>query len=486
MPKKKIKKRVLFAAFEAVPFSKTGGLGDVAGVLPGVLNKKDLDVRVILPKLSLIPKKYVDQMEYVASLTVPLGWRRQYCGIEMLRHGGVTYYFLDNEYYFKRPAAYGYGDDSERIAFFSKAILECLQYLPDFFPDLIHCNDWHTALVPVFLHEHYGSLPQYRSIKVLFTIHNLKFQGVFPRWDCGDVLGLSGTPAEGQLEFGNAINFMKGGICYADWLSTVSPSYAEEICTGYYGENLDGLFRSRKNRLSGILNGIDTREYNPATDPLVKHHFSLDDMQGKAAAKAQLQEAIGLPVRPDVPLITMISRLTEQKGMDLLVFILDEFLQEDVQVAVLGVGDERYEHDMRHFSATYPEKCAALLQFNTDLSHQLYAGADFLLMPSQFEPCGLSQMIAMRYGTLPIVRETGGLKDSVTPYNQYTGEGTGYSFANYNAHELLFTMKNAVQIYREQPEVHQQLRKQAMQADFSWAQSAEQYRALYQKLLSKG
>ncbi|MBE6954565.1 MAG: glycogen synthase GlgA [Ruminococcaceae bacterium] len=485
MPKKK-KTSVLFAAFEAVPFIKTGGLGDVAGALPGMLNSKDMDVRVILPKLSSIPRQYTDKMEYVASLTVPLGWRRQYCGIETLKHDGVTYYFLDNEYYFKRDGAYGFGDDSERIAFFSKAILECLQYLPDFFPELIHCNDWHTALVPVFLHEHYGHLAHYRDIKVLYTIHNLKFQGIFPRWDCGDVLGLTNTPAETQLLWGDAINFMKGAVCYSDWLSTVSPTYADEICTSYYGEGLDSIFRSRRSRLSGILNGIDIKEYDPEHDKLLKTPFNVDDLTGKAEEKARIQKELGLPVREDVPMITMISRLTEQKGMDLLVFILDELLQEDVQVVVLGIGDAKYEHDMRHFGSQYPEKCAPVLKFDTDLSHRLYAAADLLLMPSLFEPCGLSQMIAMRYGTLPVVRETGGLKDSVTPYNQYTGEGTGFSFSNYNAHELLFTLQSAVKLYAENPEAFHQLRRNAMTADFSWVASAKQYRELYLNLLGKG
>lgn len=484
MQKKKMK--VLFAAFEAVPFIKTGGLGDVAGALPSILNSEDLDVRVILPKLSCIPSQYTEKMEYLASLTVPLSWRRQYCGIETLVYHDVTYYFLDNEYYFRRENAYGYDDDCERTAFFSKAILECLQYLPDFFPNLIHCNDWHTALVPVFLHEHYGHISYYQNIKVLFTIHNLKFQGIFPRWACGDILGLTNTPAESQLLWGDAVNFLKGGICYADWLSTVSPTYAEEICTGYYGENLDSIFRSRKSRLTGILNGIDTIEYDPAHDNLLKTPFQASDLSGKASEKARLQEALGLPVRSDVPMIAMISRLTEQKGMDLLVFILDELLQEDIQIIVLGVGDARYEHDMRHFSATYPEKCAAVLKFDTDLSHWLYAASDLLLMPSLFEPCGLSQMIAMRYGTLPVVRETGGLKDSVIPYNQYTGEGTGFSFRNYNAHELLFTLQSAINLFYQKPESFMHLRLQAMAADFSWSTSAHAYRTLYLKLLGKG
>ena len=484
MPKRK--KRILFAAFEAVPFIKTGGLGDVAGVLPGVLNGKDFDVRVVLPKLSSIPKQYTDKMQYVASLTVPLSWRKQYCGIEVLKHNGVTYYFLDNEYYFRRERAYGYGDDCERIAFFSKAILECLQFLPDFVPDLIHCNDWHTALVPVFLHEHYGHLAQYRGIKTIFTIHNLKFQGLFTRAYLWDVLGLGGTPAEPQITQGDAINLMRGAVCYADWLTTVSPTYAQEICTGYYGEQLDGLFRSRHERLSGILNGIDYKEYNPETDSMIPARYSVEDMSGKAACKAALQEELGLEVNPEIPLICMISRLTEQKGMDLLVFILDEFLHSNAQVAVLGTGDDRYEHDMRHFAATFPGKCAAMLRFDSALSHRFYAGADLLLMPSQFEPCGLSQMIAMRYGTLPIVRETGGLKDTVIPYNQYTGEGTGFSFANYNAHELLFTMQTACKLFSENPEAFAQLQKQAMEADFSWAVSAEQYKELYLNLLAKG
>lgn len=486
MTKKQIKTpEILYAVFEAVPFIKTGGLGDVGGSLPPAVCQAGASMRVILPKLSSIPQEYQDRMQEVARFTVPLSWRNQYCGLEMLKENGVVFYFIDNEYYFKRPLAYGYDDDAERIAFFSKAILESLQYMPDFSPDIIHCNDWHTALVPVFLREQYMAMPQYQKIRTVFSVHNLKFQGIFPGYVLGDVLGLSQSKAaRDQLAYGDAVNYLKGALCYSDRLTTVSPSYAEEICTEYFGEHMDGIFRQRKSILSGILNGIDLKKNTPKKDPYIVQNYGLTDLKkGKAANKAALQKELGLSQDPDVPLLVIISRLTEQKGLDLVLGILDELLQEPVQLAVLGVGENKYEQAFRHYEKKMPGKVCAYLSFDLPLSSRFYAAADLLLMPSKFEPCGLSQMIAMHYGTIPVVRETGGLKDSVIAYNQYEDSGDGFSFANYNAHELLFTIKHALDFYHNHKTAWNALMKRAMKKDFSWKASAQQYVSLYRELV---
>ena len=481
---KKKKCKVLFAAFEAAPFSKTGGLGDVAGALPPALGRSGCDVRVIVPKLSVIPKKYRDQMEPVATFTVSLSWRQLYCGIEKLEFNGVTYYFVDNEFYFYRDKVYGCGDDAERVAYFSMAILESMKYVEDLDCDVLHCNDWHTAMVPVFLHELYWGDPRYEKVKTIFSIHNLKFQGIFDRGIIGDVLGLHEKPAAvSQLAYGGAVNMMKGALLYSDILSTVSPTYAEEIKTDYFGENLDYIFNRRCESLYGILNGIEVEEYDPAGDEMLPYRFTKDDLSGKAKNKAALQEKIGLEINPDKPLVVMISRLTEQKGLDLLLRILDELLGQEVQVAVLGTGDSFYEAALRSFEEWHKGKMCSYLAFDPALSHLFYAGADMLVMPSRFEPCGLSQMIAMRYGTLPVVRETGGLKDSVIPYNKYTGEGTGFSFANFNAHELLFVLKDAIALYHNDKQAWQSLMHQAMTTDVSWDRHALEYMELYHKLI---
>lgn len=485
MVKSKNAPRVLFASFEAEPFGKTGGLGEVAGSLPQALKRAGAAVRVILPKLPTMPERLAARLTHVADFQLPLGWRRQYCGVERLDYKYQTYYFIDNEYYFKRDAFYGYADDAERIAFFAKAVLEALQYIPDFQPQLIHCNDWHTALVPVLLREQYMQAAGYAAIKTLFSVHNLKFQGKYDPNFLGDVLGLADKKAaRDQLIRDGALNYLLGGICYADRLLTVSPTYAGEICTPAFGEGLDDVFRRRGNVLAGVLNGIDVRTYDPERDKLIPAYFSAAKMAGKAGCKAAAQREFNLPERADLPLMVLVSRLTEQKGLDLLLHILGELLEQPVQVAVLGVGDQKYENAFRWFNDKYAN-FACRLQFDDRLAHLLYAGGDMLLMPSKFEPCGLAQMIAMRYGTLPIVRETGGLKDSVTPYNQYTGEGTGFSFANYNAHELLFTAKMALGVYYERPKVWRGLQKQAMARDFSWNRSAEQYVEIYKKLLNE-
>ncbi len=477
------KPKVLFATFEAVPFVKTGGLGDVGGSLPGALRRAGAEVRVVLPKFATIPEQYREQMVHVTDFYMYLGWRSQYCGIEMLEHDGVTWYFVDNEYYFGRSYPYGFFDDGERIAFFAKAVCECIQYL-DFQPDVLHCNDWHTALSPVFLREMYRGLECYEHIKTVFTVHNLKFQGMFDGLMLGDVLGLADIPAaRNQVMQGDAVNFMRGALNYSDRLTTVSPTYAEEICTDFYGEGLNDVFNRRRSILSGILNGIDIKQYNPRTDPNLYVKFGPTTLEKKAVNKTRLQADLGLKVDKDIPMIGLVSRLTDQKGLDLVNCILHELMSEEVQLVVLGVGQKEYEGAFQYFAGRYPEKVSANICFDEPMSRKIYGCADMMLVPSLFEPCGLSQMIAMRYGTLPIVRETGGLKDSVTPYNEYTGEGNGFSFTNYNAHELLYTIQRAVRLYREDREAWNGLVHNAFAADFSWKNSAKQYVDICNRIL---
>lgn len=481
------KTQILFAVFEAVPFIKTGGLGDVGGSLPPAVCKAGADIRVILPKLESIPPEYKSRMKRIAEFSVPLSWRQMYCGIEVLKEKGVTWYFVDNEYYFKRPLPYGYEDDAERIAFFSKAVLESLQHIPDFTPDIIHCNDWHTALTPVFLREHYMQLPLYQKIGTVFSVHNLKYQGIFPASVLGDVLGLADSkPASDQLAYGDAVNYMQGALYYSDRLTTVSPTYAEEICTPYFGEHMDGIFQQRRSILSGILNGIDTYSNSPGRDSFLFQKYNRSTFrEGKAANKQALQKKLGLAEEPNTPLLVMITRLTEQKGLDLVLGILDELLCENIQLAVLGVGESKYENAFRHYQHRMPNKVNACITFDPALSSEFYGAADMLLMPSKFEPCGLSQMIAMRYGTIPVVRETGGLKDSVIAYNQYEDAGDGFSFANYNAHELLFTIKHALDIYFNHRGSWEGIIQRAMKKDFSWKASAQEYVRLYEGLIAQ-
>ncbi len=480
----KTKVNVIFTAFEAAPFIKTGGLGDVGGALPPALNKSGCNVKVILPKLSIIPEKYKKKMEPVQTFTVPLSWRNQYCGVEKLTYHGVTFYFLDNKYYFERDKVYGHLDDCERVAFFSKAVLESILKVEELQCDILHCNDWHTALVPVFLREFYMGSEKMAKIKTVFSVHNLKFQGIFSKEMLGDVLGLDSKAAASQLCQGRgAINLMKGALLYSDVLSTVSPTYAEEIKSSYFGEKMEGIFNKRSDRLFGILNGIDTAEYNPQKDKKIPATFDKDNLSGKAICKVELQRKIGLEVKENTPLIILITRLTEQKGLDLILRILDELLQEDIQIAVLGTGDEKYENALREAENRYKGKMCAYLAFDSALSHLFYAGADLFMMPSRFEPCGLSQMIAMRYGTLPVVRETGGLKDSVIPYNKYTGEGTGFSFSDFNAHQFLFVLKDAIGVYLNDKEAWNKLVIQAMETDVSWKIHAKEYADIYKKLM---
>lgn len=480
----KAKTKVLFAAFEAEPFVKTGGLGDVCGSLPGALNKAGANARVILPKHQAIPERFKKKMTHVADFRIRLAWRDKYCGLESLTYHGVKFYFIDNEDYFKRDRLYGYNDDGERVAFFSKAVLECLPYIPDFMPQIIHCHDWHSALIPVYLRELFREREGYGDIKTVFTIHNLKFQGVFPMYDLGDVVGLEGYPAAAdQLRQFDTINYMRGALNYSDRLTTVSPSYAGEITTDFYGERTQDILLRRHSVLSGILNGIDNTKHDPATDKDIYELFDAASLCGKSANKKQLQAELGLMDDPGTPLVVIISRLTEQKGLDLVVRVLDELLNIPVQLAVLGVGDKKYEDAFRHSASKYPGRMAAHLIFDEGLSKKFYAGADMILIPSLFEPCGLTQMIAMRYGTLPIVRETGGLQDSVRPYNQFTGEGNGFSFNNFNAHELLDTVQAAAGLYRDDRPAWEKLIQTAMAEDFSWNASAAKYMDLYNDLL---
>ena len=478
----KEKLNVLFASFEASPFIKTGGLGDVAAALPGALEAPDLDVRVVLPKLSQIGDEFQREMRFLCSFYVTLGWRNQYCGLFELQRGGVTWYFLDNEYYFNRPAAYGFFDDGERMAFFAKAVCECCRYLPDFFPDVLHCNDWHTAMAPVFLRELYRYAPGYSDMKTVFAIHNLMFQGQYDPFILGDILGLHQIPtARDQLlrEDGRCVNYLAGAANYADRITTVSPTYAQEICTPYFGEGLQDIFLRRHDVLSGILNGIDTGSYDPATDAALVQNYTEPD--GKAANKTALQKELGLEADPHVPLCAAVSRLTEQKGFDLLNAVAEEML-DCCQIAILGTGDPMYEDRYRELAEKYPGRFSASILFSEPLSRRIYAGADIFLMPSRFEPCGLSQMISMRYGTIPVVRKTGGLADSVEPFNRYTGEGTGFAFQNFNAHELLFTVQEACRLCAESPAAWENLQRQAMAQDYSWAASAAEYRKLYRSL----
>lgn len=476
---------VVFASAEAAPFVKTGGLGDVAGSLPHALKAAGAEVIVMVPKYSTIDSSYLSQMEHVTDFYVPLGWRNEYCGLERLVYDGITYLFVDNERYFKRDYPYGFFDDGERFAFFSKAICESLQHLPDgFVCDILHCNDWHTAMAPVFLREFYQGLPLYENVRTVYSIHNIAFQGQFSDFVLGDILGLGGVEAAARQLRSDAdsINYMLGAINYSDAITTVSPSYAEEIRTPEYGEGLDGALRRRQNVLHGIVNGIDVMRNDPAHDKRIAAPYSIEDMTGKTLCKKAIQEELGLEVRDDRPLMVMVTRLTRQKGMDLVMYCLERILDGGVQVAVLGTGDADYEDALRWYQSVYPGQMAARIEFDPALSQRMYAGADMFLMPSLFEPCGLSQMIAMRYGTLPIVRETGGLRDTVTPYNQYTGEGAGFSFAHFNGEEMGDTVFRAARLFWDEPNVWKKLVFQAMSCDFSWTASAVRYLDLYLSL----
>ncbi len=476
------KMQIVFASAECAPFVKTGGLGDVAGSLPAALVRAGAEVIVMVPKYATIKDEYKAQMEHFSDFYVSLGWRNEYCGLEKLEHDGVTYMFIDNERYFARDYPYGFFDDGERFAFFSKAITESLQHLPAGFEcDILHCNDWQTALAPVFLREFYQGLPLYDRVKTVFSIHNVAFQGQFSDTVLEDILGVAHIPAAASQLRCDAcsINYMLGALRYADAITTVSPTYANEIQTPEFGEGLDGVLRERSYALQGILNGIDVAGFDPATDKRIAANYTVDDRGGKAVCKAKLQEELGLEVRDDRPLMVMVTRLTRQKGLDLVMYALDRILSGGVQVAVLGTGDRDYEDGLRYFQDKYPGTMAARIEFDPALSQRMYAAADMFLMPSKFEPCGLSQIIAMRYGTLPIVRETGGLKDTVIPYNEFTGEGTGFSFSNFNGDEMGDAVFRAARLFWDNRDAWNQLVTQAMSQDFSWTRSADKYLDLY-------
>ena len=477
--------KILYVAAEAVPFAKTGGLADVAGSLPKALKADGVDVRVIMPKFGKIPEAYRNAMEHVYDGELPVAWRKKYVGLDKYELDGVTYYFVDNEEYFNREGFYGYDDDAERFSFFSRAVLDLLPEM-DFWPDVIHTNDWHAGLVNVFLKlEHMGDA-RYERIKTVYTIHNLKYQGVFPKDVMPDVLGLDWKYFNnGDLEFYDAVNFMKGGIIYADAITTVSKTYAKEIQYPYFGEHLDGLLRSREQDLSGIVNGIDYDVYNPRTDKYIFETYDEGSLDRKLDNKTELQKSLGLPERRKVPLIAIVSRLVEPKGMDLVVRMMDEILQhEDIQLVVLGTGEKRYEDWFKGLAWRYPKKVSVNIYFSNELAQRIYAGADIFLMPSNYEPCGIGQLIALRYGTIPVVRQTGGLKDTVQQYNKYTQEGNGFVFNNYNAHEMMYALKRALSFYGNY-EIWHKIQLNAVQSDFSWKRSAKEYEALYKRLTAK-
>lgn len=475
--------KVLFVAAEAVPFVKTGGLADVVGSLPKALQQgAELDVRVVLPKYREIPQALQEKMEFVTSFVVPVAWRQKYCGLFRSRQDGITYYFIDNEEYFGRQGLYGHWDDAERFAFFCRAVLEMLPRL-DWFPTVLHCHDWHAALVSVFLRTHYKSDERYWNMRTLFTIHNLRYQGVFPKSVLPDVLGLDWKYFRTDaLEFYDQVNYMKGGIVASDLISTVSETYAQEIQYPFFGEQLDGLLREKQFDLTGIINGIDYDIYNPATDGKIFAHYDARSIDRKVENKLQLQERLGLPAKRNLPLIGLVSRLVGPKGLDLVAHVLHELVAyESVQLVVLGTGEEEFERLFQGAAWTYPDKVSANIYFDDTLAHQIYAGADLFLMPSLYEPCGIGQLIALRYGAIPVVRETGGLKDTVRAFDKYTGEGNGFTFSHYNAHDMFYTIKKALCLYHDTPS-WTKLVENAMHSDFSWQHSAKQYRGLYQRL----
>ncbi|MDY3052605.1 MAG: glycogen synthase GlgA [Ndongobacter sp.] len=473
---------ILYVASEAAPFIKTGGLADVAGALPKALCQKGMDCRLVMPLYSQIADEYKSQMQKIGEFWIDLGWKHEYCGILTMTFNGVTTYFLQNDYYFNRASLYGEGDDAERFIFFSKGATRLPKVL-DFRVDILHANDWHSALVPVFVNDYRTGDSFYRDVRTVLTIHNLKYQGQFAPemfyWT-----NLSGYyMSDYDLKFYQSLNFLKGGIVHANAVNTVSKTYAEEISYSFFGEGLDGVVRAYASKFYGIVNGLDYDVWNPASDEFLTRTYDVDSVLLRKENKRFLQQRYGLEIREDVPMFAMITRLTAMKGLDLLRYVLEELLQEDVQIVVLGTGEETYEEMFRYFAWKYPTKCAARLYYSNEQSHQIYSAADFFLMPSISEPCGISQMIAMRYGAVPLVREAGGLRDTVHPYNKYSGEGTGFSFSNINAHELLFAMKEAIRIYREEPEALAHLQRNAMRERFDWSLAGEEYLSMYRSVL---
>ncbi len=477
--------KVLFAASEAAPFAKTGGLADVMYALPRYVKSKNVEVALVIPKYGTIADEFKDQMERVYEGTVDLAWRNKYMGVEKLVWKGITVYFIDNEEYFRRDGLYGYGDDAERFAFFSKAVLAMLPHI-DFRPDIIHCNDWHTGMLSVYLKEGFYHNEFYQGIKTVYTIHNLKYQGVFDRSITGNVLGLKEYLYDnGTLEQGGGLNFMKSGMVYADYITTVSPTYAKEITEPYFGEGLDGYIRRIGDKITGILNGLDYDIFNPATDEYLHTKYSAENVfAGKAANKEALQARLGLPVDRNIPMIAMVSRLVADKGLDLLTRIMDELVLEGIQLVVLGTGDYQYEEALRGLASRNPTRVSINTLFSEELARNIYAAADIFVMPSRFEACGLSQLIALRYGAVPVVRETGGLKDTITPFNKYTGVGNGLTFTNFNAHEFLYSIKDALGLYSYAP-VWSKLVNNAITSDFGWEKAATQYTKIYEKVVAQ-
>lgn len=475
--------KILFVAAEGAPFSKTGGLGDVIGALPKSLVKTGHEVGVVLPYYDMTDAKFGHQMEDLFQFEVNVGWRRQFVGVKSLVLEGVRFYFIDNQHYFFRGHVYGDFDDGERFAFFQLAAMELMERV-DFIPDILHAHDYHTAMIPFLLKEKYRWINAYSKIKTVLTIHNLEFQGQFSDSMLWELFGVGYERYEdGTLRWNDCLNWMKAGILYADRVTTVSPSYAEEIKTAEFGCNLDQVLRMESGKVVGITNGIDTDLYDPETDKLLQHHFSSKDLSGKLASKRALQARVGLPVRDDVPLIGIVSRLTRQKGFDLVVENLHQMLQQDVQIVLLGTGDPAFEQSFAWFGQAYPDKLSANILFDVTLAQEIYAASDIFLMPSRFEPCGLSQMMAMRYGTLPLVHEVGGLRDTVAPYNAIDGSGTGFGFNNFSGYWLNWTLDLATHLFREEPETWKQLQEQAMESDFSWDTASQHYSDLYQSLL---
>ena len=478
--------KVLYVTAECWPFIKTGGLGDVAYALPKALKKEGVDVRVIMPKYSNIPTYLKDKFKPVAEFSVKVGWRNQYCGIESMELDGVTFYFIDNEFYFKRsdqPSIYGHGDDPERFAFFTNAVLAAIEKL-NFYPDVMNLNDWHTGMIPLILKENYGHLRKYKNIKTVYTIHNLQYQGIFNKDILGNIFDLSYDHFNnGDIEFYGNVNFMKAGIVFADEVTTVSETYAKEIQTEFYGEGLDGLLKANAYKLEGILNGIDYDLNNPATDNAIFVNFDVNCIEKKLENKKKLQEILGLEVNPDIPLVGIVSRLTSQKGLDLINYMMPEIMSENLQMVVLGTGEHQYQSMFNYYNSNFSDKLSARITFDTAFAQQIYAACDIFLMPSLYEPCGIGQMLAMRYGSIPIVRETGGLKDTVIPYNKFTGEGNGFSFANYNAHEMFFTLQKAIKLYQDK-NIWNNLIINAMNTDNSWKKSAQDYIRIFKSLIS--
>jgi starch synthase len=471
--------KVLFAASEAHPFIKTGGLGDVMGALPKSLIKLGVDVRVVIPKYKNIKDEFKQKLQFIKWFTVPVGWRNQYCGVFQYQ-----YNFIDNEYYFNRDGLYGYFDDGERFAFFNRAVLEFIKQV-DWQPDLINCNDWQTGMVPVLLNLEYKKDLFYSKIKTVFSIHNLLFKGSFSPKVLPELFGYDYMPlVNGSVELDGSVSFLKGGLNYCDQITTVSNTYAEEIKTPQYGEGLDGFLRSKSYYLMGIVNGIDYEEFNPQDDKFIFKNFSINSLGNKLENKIALQRELGLPQKKDTPMIGLISRLTHQKGCDLIVNMIDRLLQRDIQIVILGTGDYWYEETFKNLQYRYPDKVSANIKFDNALAHKIYAATDMFLMPSLFEPCGLGQLIALRYGSIPIVRETGGLKDTISPYNKYNGVGNGFGFKNFNSNELMQIIEYALTIYNDKNAWNNIIR-QAMNSDNSWEKSAMQYKWLYEGVVKR-